>query len=250
MKAILVRVAVDHSYGHWNAPVELESGHFVYVPIPEKEGTSFLPGLACHYDRIMPALNEFCKRFAPKHRDQLGFPQALQKREMHLDPDFKYLTYGDRGDRRGAGMSRLTEGDLLVFYAGLRPVRPVKEKLVYALVGLYVVQDVVQARSVPQSLRSQNAHTRKEKIGRPDIVVTAKPVSPFPLLLDSSDDSINRCSDFASKQPQEGMDFIPGVVWRELPSQKTILWQHGIERCAIWRSYEVRFRPESVVSPR
>jgi Nucleotide modification associated domain 3 len=175
VKAILVRVAVDHSYGHWNAPVELESGQFVYVPIPEKDGTSFLPGLACAYDRIMPALNEFCKRFAPERKHQLGFPQALQRRQMHLDPDFEYLTYGDRGDRRGARISQLTEGDLLVFYAGLRPVRPMKDKLIYSLVGLYVVRDVVLARNVPQSLRGRNAHTRKEKVGRPDIVVTAKP---------------------------------------------------------------------------
>ncbi|MFZ3210841.1 MAG: hypothetical protein WA188_04945 [Terriglobales bacterium] len=175
MRAILVRVAVDHSYGCWNAPVDPESGQFVYVPIPEKDGTPFLPGLAYGYERIMPALSAFCQRFSRHSEDQLGFPKALQKRHMHLDPDFEHLTYGDRGDRRGAGISEMTDGDLLVFYSGLCPIRPVKDKLIYALVGLYVVREVVLARNVPHDLRDQNAHTRKRNIGEPDIVVRAKP---------------------------------------------------------------------------
>jgi hypothetical protein len=98
----------------------------------------------------------------------------LERSEMHLDPDFEHLTYGDRGDRRGAGMSEMTEGDLVVFYAGLRPIRPVSEKLIYALVGLYVVHQVLLARNIPRDLRHQNAHTRKKTIGEPDIVVIAK----------------------------------------------------------------------------
>ena len=57
---------------------------------------------------------------------------------MHLDPDFEWLTYGDNGDKRGAGIKHLSEGDLLVFYAGLKPVRA-SGKLIYGLVGLYVV---------------------------------------------------------------------------------------------------------------
>jgi hypothetical protein len=174
MRAILVRVAVDHSYGCWNAPVDPKSGQFVYVPIPEKEGTPFLSGLAYGYDRVMPALGKFCQRFSSHLHDHLKFPEDLHKRHMHLDPDFEHLTYGDRGDRRGAGISEMAEGDLLAFYAGLRPIRPVKDKLVYALVGLYVVQDVVLARDVPRDRRHQNAHTRKKKIGDPDIVVRAK----------------------------------------------------------------------------
>jgi hypothetical protein len=175
MRAILVRVAVDQSYGCWNAPVDPKSRRFVYVPIPEKDGTPFLSGLAYGYDRIMPALSEFCQRFSLDLHNQLEFPKPLEMKYMHLDPDFEHLTYGDRGDRRGAGISEMTEGDLLVFYSGLRPIHPVKDKLIYALVGLYVVRDVVPARSIPHDLRHQNAHTRKRKIGEPDIVARAKP---------------------------------------------------------------------------
>src|SRR4029078_8467632 len=55
-------------------------------------------------------------------------------------------------------------------------IHQVRDKLCYALIGLYVVRDVVLARDVPRYLRHRNAHTRKAKIGKPDVVVRAKPV--------------------------------------------------------------------------
>ena len=93
---------------------------------------------------------------------------------MHLDPDFEWLTYGDNGDKRGAGIKHLSEGDLLVFYAGLRSVRA-SRKLIYGLVGLYVVDNVLPAMSVLPDQYKSNAHTRVLKIAAPDIVVRAKP---------------------------------------------------------------------------
>lgn len=94
---------------------------------------------------------------------------------MHLDPDFEYLTYGDVGDRRGSEIRRLEEDDLLVFYAGLRPCRPCDQRLIYAIVGLFVVDEVVDAADVPRHRWPENAHTRKRKGGASDIVVRAKP---------------------------------------------------------------------------
>lgn len=44
MKAILIRVAVDASYGKWNAPVDPDSGKCVHIPIPKNERTAFHPG--------------------------------------------------------------------------------------------------------------------------------------------------------------------------------------------------------------
>ncbi len=94
---------------------------------------------------------------------------------MHLDPDFTTLTYGDCVTRRGADMGKLKENDLLVFYAGLRPTRRESERLVYALVGIFVVQEVVPAADIPKSRLHENAHTRKLDTGRDDIVIRAKP---------------------------------------------------------------------------
>jgi hypothetical protein len=60
MKALLVRIGVDQAYGGWNAPVDAE-GRFVYVPIPEKLGTRFHPGLDRRYGEALPALQRFCR---------------------------------------------------------------------------------------------------------------------------------------------------------------------------------------------
>jgi hypothetical protein len=94
---------------------------------------------------------------------------------MHLDPDFACLTYGDVGSRRGARMIGMAAGDLLVFYAGLRPVHPCGHTLVYALVGLYVVRDVTPAAAVPADRWHENAHVRRATRGPTDIVVRAEP---------------------------------------------------------------------------
>jgi hypothetical protein len=94
---------------------------------------------------------------------------------MHLDPDFACLTYGDVGSRRGAGMVDMAAGDLLAFYAGLRPVHPCADTLVYALVGLYVVRDVTPVADVPPDRWPENAHVRRAELGPTDIVVRAEP---------------------------------------------------------------------------
>ena len=153
MKALLVRISIDQAYGGWNAPVDVD-GRFVYVPIPEKPGTPFHPGLERCYCEVLPALQRFCVEHSCDLRDGLPFPQRLLEHPMHLDSDFECLTYGDKGDRRGAGMVNMHDGDLLVFYGGLRPVHRCEHALIYALMGMYVVREVVAVTSVPR-LRGQ-----------------------------------------------------------------------------------------------
>ncbi len=174
MKALLVRIAVDQAYGNWNAPVNPD-GQFVYVPIPEKIDTRFHPGLERRYTEVQPALERFCADNRCDLCLDLKFPKELLQYPMHLDPDIEQLTYGDQGGRRGAGMVGMSAGDLLVFYGGLRPVHRCQHKLIYALLGLYVVQEVVPVQGVPPQRWGENAHTRKAKWGQTDIVVRAKP---------------------------------------------------------------------------
>jgi hypothetical protein len=173
MKGLLVRIGVDQAYGRWNAPVAAD-GRFVYVPIPEKPGTSFHPGLERRFGEVLPALHRFCEDHDCDLYDDLSFPKGLLRSPMHLDPDFECLTYGDDGEHRGAGMASMGEGDLLVFYGGLRPVYRCDQKLIYALLGVYVVQKVVSVASVPSLRWYENAHLRKTKRGKTDIVVRAK----------------------------------------------------------------------------
>lgn len=171
MQAILVRVGVDHSYGQWNAPADPGSGQFVYVPIPEKAGTGFHPGCERPYAAIVPVIEAFAQATGMP----IALPDHLSKRSMHLDPDFEHLTYGDVGSRRGSHIRELKEDDVLVFYAGLKPCRPCEHKLIYAIIGLMVVDEVVDAAAVTTRRRDENAHTRKLKMGATDIVVRAKP---------------------------------------------------------------------------
>ncbi len=173
MKALLVRIGVDQAYGGWNAPVDAD-GRFVYVPIPEKCGTLFHPGLEHRYGQVLPALNRFCDVHGCDLYADLRVPQKLLENPMHLDPDFECLTYGDVGGRRGAEMVDMVEGDLLVFYGGLRPVHQSTQKLIYALMGMYVVEKVVPVADVPPYRWYENAHVRKTTRGDTDIVLWAK----------------------------------------------------------------------------
>jgi hypothetical protein len=174
MKALLVRIGVDQAYGGWNAPVDAE-GRFVYVPIPEARGTLFHAGLDRRYTEMVPFLQRFCREHDCDLYGKVRFPPELLERSMHLDPDFEFLTYGDEGGRRGAGMVDMSEGDLLVFYGGLRPIHTCEHKLIYGLMGMYVVHEVLPVADVPQSKWQENAHLRKIKRGDTDIVVRAKP---------------------------------------------------------------------------
>jgi hypothetical protein len=170
VKAILVRIGIDHSYGAWNAPVDPETERFVYVPIPDGAGKQYTRANAHAFDKILVPLSDFAERCDVK---DLRCPASLGELNMHLDPDFDYLTYGDNGTRRGAGIAVLKPDDLLVFYAGLRSI-VVQKELVYALVGLFVVEEVVRAVDVSVERRHENAHTRWTTISENDVIVRGK----------------------------------------------------------------------------
>jgi hypothetical protein len=161
MKGLLVRVGVDSTDGGWNAPVRESTGEFAYVTITETK--HLRPGLARQYDELVPAVT----------RLGLTFPERLLGQPTHLDPDFDHLTYGDQG-QRGRSISKLQSGDVLAFFAGLRPMENPAGALVYALIGLYVIQEIATALSVPAKRWHENAHTRREPSSS-DIVVRARP---------------------------------------------------------------------------
>lgn len=171
MRAVLVRVGSDASYGRWNAPVDHDSRDFLYVPIPESRD-EFVEGGRRDYAELAPSLRRFADQYpgAP-----MGLPAHLPGTPMHLDPDFDHLTYGDVGNRRGSYIAQMTRGDAIVFYAGLKPRAPCEHRLLYAIIGLYLVHEVVKATSIADDRRHENAHTRKKMVSANDIVVRAQP---------------------------------------------------------------------------
>lgn len=171
MRAYLVRIGVDQAYGGWNAPMDPETNEFVYVPIPESR--PMRPDLATPYTSIQSAMARFERQRPASLPRHVTLPSQLVLATMHLDPDFEHLTYGDSGTRRGKGLTDLGPEDIVVFYAGLKPVTTCEHRLVYALVGLYRVAESVRAQSVSEQRWHENAHTRCIQLEGSDVIVRA-----------------------------------------------------------------------------
>jgi hypothetical protein len=93
---------------------------------------------------------------------------------MHLDPDFSHLTYGDVGQRAQQLREHLKQGDMIVFYSGLRDTCG-SVTLVYAIVGLLVVDDIFLAAGVASQNWDINAHSRRKlRPGASDLIVRGK----------------------------------------------------------------------------
>lgn len=151
-----------------------DTNEFVYVPIPDRD---LRPGLATPYSSIGDALAKFASARGLDD-NACALPAGLHGRDMHLDPDFRWLTYGDNGDRRGKGIAELTSCDAVVFYAGLRPCRPAPQRvgrLVYAIIGSYRVGEIVRLSTVEEARWQENAHTRRLAPNAADVIVRAMP---------------------------------------------------------------------------
>ncbi len=162
MEILLVRVGADQSEGggFWNAPVDPDTRDFVYASIPEDE--EVLPGLAHSFVNLEPFLKKF----------NYNLPKDLLDKNMHLDPDFSHLTYGDSKER-AKQIGRLSEGDKLIFYAGLKNVNR-EDKLVYAIIGMLTIKKKQNAKDIPRAEWDSNAHTRRLQ-KNDDIVLTGEP---------------------------------------------------------------------------
>lgn len=167
MRGILVRVAVDQAFGKWNGPVDPATNDFVYVSIPDTK--EFEPGLATPYGTVIPALAAFASGRVVKA--PIALPSELVASNMHLDPDFDHLTYGDT-KQRARDLATFGKDDIVIFYSGLKPCRPHSERLVYAIIGLYTIAEIVQASDVSARRWHENAHTRRLAAKRrPDDVI-------------------------------------------------------------------------------
>jgi len=165
LKGVLVRVAADLSEGggSWNGPVDGVSREFAYVAIPENSVVH--TGLEKPYAALRVTLERF----------GVSLPGHIRQRNMHLDPDFGHLTYGDAGEKAKQLKAHLGPGDLVVFYAGLKDVHRTP-RLTYAVIGLFVVEELLLAADVSQSDRDINAHSRRVlDPGSNDVIVRGRP---------------------------------------------------------------------------
>jgi hypothetical protein len=161
MNGLLVRVGIDSTDGGWNAPMRLSTGEFAYVTITDTK--PLRKGMERLYDEFVPSLSCFGEEL----------PNKLLGTATHMDPDFDELTYGDQGQRGNRIRTLLTTGDFLAFFAALRPIDGPPRPLIYALIGLYIIEEIVPASTVPKARWTENAHTRRIP-GDSDIVVRAR----------------------------------------------------------------------------
>ena len=166
-QAILVRVAVDQTYGRWNGPCDPTTGEFVYVPIPQEK--SNVAEMARTY---RPSVDAALRRFSQRCGVRVELPSHLHAQRTHLDPDFDFLTYGDTAVR-GRRLTTFEKGDWVVFYAGLRSIRE-EQRLIYALIGMLVVDRVERVGDIPRDRFDHNAHTRLRHRTDSDLVVSGQ----------------------------------------------------------------------------
>ncbi|NHQ59548.1 hypothetical protein G9409_02920 [Chlorobium sp. BLA1] len=173
MKGLLVRVGIDQTYGGWNAPC-LDNNSFCYVPIPISSKPQDPEVLEHGFETTYDAFEQAYLCLPPSNA--AAFPYKLHAKQCHLDPDFRFLSYGDSGERasRIKNFFKDSKDNFIAFYASFNPVEHNELPLVYAIIGLYRFDDVVLANQVPEHQRCQNAHTRVidyQKSENKDIVI-------------------------------------------------------------------------------
>lgn len=155
---LFLRVGIDLGCGGALGPV-FPDDTFEYVPIPENPDCV---GPRSVYYRDLPA----------RHGGTLAqyVPSRYREGAAHYDPEFETFTYGDPTRNKRAQLLRLIEGDLLVFYVGLRPAGSRATGRLY-IIGYFTVASVENINPTnpwPPADASHlmgNAHLRRN---RPD----------------------------------------------------------------------------------
>ena len=179
MQAVLVRVGIDQTYGTMNAPVNPATLEFAYVPIPEDEGKTDKDGIKKKPIREVEGCKityEQFKKACSKFDKNLPSSLLTEGKYAHLDPDFKYLTYGDESIKATQLRNlKLSEGDLLIFYSALEPINDDRScHLCYAIIGFYEIKETKDATDIPPEQWKINAHSRREPKKGDDIVFIGK----------------------------------------------------------------------------
>lgn len=169
-KGLLMRVGIDKTFGQYNAPINPETNDYLYMPIPE-DRHKFKANMTTSYSDIAPRFREW----AVDNGFKADFPDHLQQRNCHLDPDFSCLTYGDQGTGRGNRVKQLAKGDFLAFFASFKPIKPCSHTLIYAIFGIMVIEKVVKVSDLSDEDFSRNAHSRISDMNSEHLVVFAQP---------------------------------------------------------------------------
>lgn len=154
MKVVLLRVGIDTGSGGIHGPL-LQDGKFEFIPIPESN-----PDFANDGRTYGNTLGRYGKKLIEY------FPYSVLRDKRrdespHFDPEFKSFTYGDPTSLK-ARLRFLEQGDILAFYAGLKPWGSDDGDALY-LVGYFTVQ---KAGRVTQKARDKAYVFTPEEVRR------------------------------------------------------------------------------------
>jgi len=136
MKGLLLRVGIDMGSGGCLAPI-FRDGSFEYIPIPEIRSTSESKVYANMDGITGRPLGDFV-------------PEKIRYSHPHHDPEFNTFTYGDPTKNKRTRLSELSLGDLLIFYAGLRP-NGWEGKPRLFVIGYFDVEEVYDFKKIQKS---------------------------------------------------------------------------------------------------
>jgi len=111
MEVVLLRVGIDTGSGGTHGPL-FSDGSFEYIPIPDCFGGKGVDQRT--YGNIRGREGRTLVDYFPE-----GRRERFSRQSVHFDPEFETFTYGDPTPPK-ASLRRLSEGSLLVFYAGLK----------------------------------------------------------------------------------------------------------------------------------
>ncbi|WP_248895378.1 hypothetical protein [Haloplanus halobius] len=155
MQALLLRVGLDYGTGGGLAPI-YDDGTFEYIPIPESYETT-----------QQQTFGGVTTRDGRPYAEYVG--SNNESRPLHLDPEFTTYTYGDP-TRKRSQLAELTEDDLLIFYAGLKPKTSAGHPRLY-VIGYFTVDAIHELDGKTPTERadlsdrlSNNAHIQRTKL--------------------------------------------------------------------------------------
>ncbi|MBE2226871.1 MAG: hypothetical protein IAE93_06000 [Ignavibacteria bacterium] len=124
MKAILLRVGIDSTYGALS-PV-WDDMSYIYFPIFSRNIKEIERGEKRTYKTLFGSDVKF-------------LPEKLHNNLVHYDPEFESFTYGDPSNLKHNFLISLEEGDLFVFYMGGVLQNKSKEKGCF-IIGYFEVE--------------------------------------------------------------------------------------------------------------
>ena len=155
MKMAMLRVGIDTGSGGAHGPL-FEDGSFEFVPIPDSSGIN-----PCTYNNTLSRKGRKLVDYLPKR-----LQTKMRDQSIHSDPEFATFTYGDPTTPK-AGLRRLEDGDLLVFYCGLQGWDFRSEAALY-LAGYFEVLTAGKAEDFSPSeieeLFGENFHVRHREV--------------------------------------------------------------------------------------